>query len=297
MAVVNLLPYFEYWNNLVYLNETFMEQMRQRNDECNYTDYYSTYFQFPPPSGPFPVLPPPSESNEYACDMFDNFYGAALEVNPCFNIYHITETCPHPYSQLGIINSGDYKPPGAEVYFNRTDVQEALHAVVGTNWLQCSDINVFGEGNETSDAQDASKGPANTGVLQRVIEYTNNTIIGSGDLDMILATNGTLLAIQNMTWNGMQGLQEYPSQTLYAPYHPEYNGGALAGSGVQGKWSHERGLTFYTAQLAGHELPGYTPGVAYRMMEILLGRVKDFSSTEHFTTQSGNYTGNGTIYR
>jgi carboxypeptidase D len=33
------------------------------------------------------------------------------------------------------------------------------------------------------------------------------------------------------------------------------------------------------------------------MLEILLGRVEDFSSTESFTTQSGNYTGNGTIYK
>ncbi|KAF2184156.1 alpha/beta-hydrolase [Zopfia rhizophila CBS 207.26] len=294
---VVMLPYVEYWNNLMYLNETFMQQMRERQAECNYTSYWDTYFKFPPPPGPFPVLPDPFYQENYTCDMFDNFYSALLEVNPCFNIYHITETCPHPFSQLGIINPGDYQPPGAQVYFNRTDVQEALHAVVGTNWMQCTDVNVFGNGNATSDAEDTSLGPAQNGVLQRVIEYTNNTIVGSGDLDMILTTNGTLLALQNLTWNGVQGLQEYPSKPLYAPYHPEYNLGALAGSGYQGKWGHERGLTFYTAQLAGHELPGYTPGVAYRMLEILLGRVKDFSSLEPFTTLQGNWTGNGTILR
>ncbi|KAF1951294.1 alpha/beta-hydrolase [Byssothecium circinans] len=260
---VVILPYVEYWNNLLYLNDSFLEEARVRQAQCNYDTYWDKYFKFPPPAGPQSVLPDPYNSQDYACDQFDNFYSAILEVNPCFNIYHITETCPHPFSQLGIVNTGDYQPPNSVVYFNRTDVQEALHAVVGTNWLQCSDVNVFGNGNASSNAQDASKRPANTGALQRVIEYTNNTIIGSGDLDMLLSTNGTLLAIQNMTWNGLQGLQEYPSTPLYAPYHPEYNGGALAGSGVQGKWSQERGLTFYTAQLAGHELPGYTPGVAY----------------------------------
>jgi carboxypeptidase D len=295
--LVPVLPYVEYWQNFLFLNDTFMDQMRTRQAECNYTDYLDTYFQFPPPEGPFPVLPDPYYDEEYTCDMLDNFYSAILLVNPCFNIYHITETCPHPYSQLGIVNTGDYQPPGAQVYFNRTDVQEALNAVVGTDWKQCTDVNVFGNGNATSDAQDASPGPANNGVLQRVIEYTNNTIIGSGDLDFLLNTNGTLLAIQNMTWNGKQGLQKYPSELLYAPDHPEYNLGALAGSGYQGVWSHERGLTFYTAHLAGHELPGYTPGVAYRMLEILLGRVEDFSSTESFTTQSGNFTGNSTIYK
>jgi carboxypeptidase D len=272
-----------------------METITQHQKDCGYTDYYDTYFKFPPPAGPFPVPDDPYASENYTCDQFDNFYSAILEVNPCFNIYHITETCPHPYSQLGIVNTGDYSPPGAEIYFNRTDVKIALHADVNSNWLQCSNVNVFGNGDQRGS--DTSLGPAQNGVLQHVIEFTNNTIIGSGDLDMLLSTNGTLFTIQNMTWNGVQGFSEYPSTPLYAPYHPEYNGGALAGSGVQGTWLSERGLTFYTARLAGHELPGFTPGVAYRMLEILLGRVKDFSSTESFTTQSGNYTGNSTIYK
>jgi carboxypeptidase D len=294
---VVILPFVEYWQNMLFLNETFMDEIRKHQKDCGYEDYYNKYFTFPATQAPMPVLPDPFSSENATCDQFDNFYYAILQVNPCFNIYHISETCPHPYSQLGIINPGDYKPPGSIVYFNRTDVQEALHAVVGTDWAQCTDTNVFGNGNATSNAQDASIGPANSGALQRVIEYTNNTIIGSGDLDMLLSTNGTLFAIQNMTWNGYQGFKEYPATPLYAPDHPEYNLGALAGAGIQGVWSKERGLTFYTAHLAGHELPGYTPGVGYRMLEILLGRVKDFSSTESFTTQSGNFTGNSTIYK
>lgn len=292
---VVILPFVEFWQNLLYLNDSFMETITQHQKDCGYTDYMDKYFKFPPPAGPFPVLPDPYNSENYTCDQFDNFYDAIVEVNPCFNIYHITETCPHPYSQLGIVNTGDYSPPGAVVYFNRTDVKEALHANVSANWLQCSDINVFGNGSE--DGSDQSLGPAQDGVLERVIEYTNNTIIGSGDLDMLLSTNGTLFAIQNMTWNGVQGLSQYPTTDLYVPYHPEYNGGALAGAGIQGKWVSERGLTFYISRLAGHELPGYTPGVAYRMLEILLGRVNDFSSTADFTTQTGNFTGVGTIYK
>ncbi|KAJ4374799.1 hypothetical protein N0V83_001876 [Neocucurbitaria cava] len=294
---VVILPFVEYWQNLLYLNDTFMETIRKHDAECGYSGYLEKYFTFPPPQGPFPLLPDPFSTDKYICDQFDNFYAAILEVNPCFNIYHITETCPHPYSQLGIVNTGDYSPPGAEIYFNRTDVKQALHAPLDSNWLQCTNINVFGNGNDSSDASDTSPGPANDGVLQNVIEYTNNTIIGSGDLDMLLSTNGTLLAIQNMTWNGAQGLSDYPSTPLYAPYHPEYNGGALAGAGIAGVWTSERGLTFYTAHLAGHELPGYTPGVALRMLEILLGHVKDFSSTDNFVTQSGNFTGNSTIYK
>ncbi|USP74949.1 serine carboxypeptidase [Curvularia clavata] len=292
---VVIQPYAEFWQNLLFLNDTFMERSRKHNEDCGYTQYMDKYFRFPPPKGPFPVLPAVSNANNYSCDQFDNFYGAIQEVNPCFNIYHISDMCPFRYSQLGIVNPGDYSPPGAQIYFNRTDVKLALHASPNSNWQQCTDTNVFGNG--TDNGSDTSMGPANNGVLQNVIEKTNNAIIGSGDLDMLLSTNGTLFAIQNMTWHGAQGFSQYPSKNLYVPYHPEYNGGALAGSGYQGYWTKERGLTFYTARLAGHELPGYTAGVGYRMLEILLGRVKDFSSTDNFSGQSGNFTGETPLYK
>jgi carboxypeptidase D len=277
------------------MNDTFMKQMRQRQAECNFTSYLEKYFNFPPPQESFPLLQDPYNAEGMACNMVENIYSALVAVNPCFDIYHVTQTCPHVFSQLGKLNPGDYTPDGAVVYFNRTDVQEAINAPVGTNWERCTTANPFGHGNGSSEVQDASLGPALNGVLQRVIEYTNNTIIGTGDLDMLLPRNGTLLTLQNMTWNGLKGFQEYPNKLLYAPYHPEHHLGAQAGSGYQGRWSHERGLTFYTAQLAGHELPGYTPGVGYRMLEILLGRIPDFGSVEGFTTQSGNFTGKGTI--
>ncbi|EMD95261.1 hypothetical protein COCC4DRAFT_64974 [Bipolaris maydis ATCC 48331] len=289
-------PYVEFWQNVFYLNQTFLERARKRDLECGYTQYYEKYFKFPPPKGPFPNLPDPFDSTGDVpiCDQFDNYAQAIAEVNPCFDVYHITETCPFKSTPLGGTNPGDYVAPGTEVYFDRADVKKALHASPNSTWMLCTDKNVFaGAGVNGSDT---SVPPANSGVLQNVIEKTNNVMIGSGDLDILLSTNGTLLALQNMTWNGAQGLTRYPSQNLYVPYHPEFNGGALAGAGYQGLWTKERGLTFYTARLAGHELPGYTPGVGYRMLEILLGRISDFSSTRDFTTQTGNFTGTTDLY-
>ncbi|TKX27404.1 serine carboxypeptidase-like protein 1 [Elsinoe australis] len=288
--------YAAYWQNLLYLNESFIERFTAKAQECGYLDYMDKYFTFPPP-GPLPLLPDPYASENATCDVFDDAFSAILEVNPCFNIYHITDMCPHPWSVLGGVNVGDYIPPGEVVYFNRSDVQKAINAPVGTNWQQCTDTNVFGNGSNNRSASDTSAGPATDGVLQRVIEYTNNTIIGSGDLDMLLSTNGTLLAIQNMTWNGLQGLQEYPGTPFYTPYHPEYNGGSLAGAGYLGSYGVERGLTFYRVQLAGHELPGYAPGAAYRSIELLLGRIKSLGDVGDFTTQTGNFTGTTELYR
>ncbi|GME64799.1 putative serine carboxypeptidase protein [Neofusicoccum parvum] len=277
--------YVDFWSNLFFLNDSFVKDIKARADACNYTTYLDTYLTFPPPQEPFPTLPDPYyDESAASCDLWDDVYLAALEVNPCFNIYHITETCPHPYSVLGIVNSGDYSPPGLEVYFNRTDVQAAINAPVGTNWAQCTNKNVFvGQG-------DQSPGPALDGTLQNVIERTNNVIVGSGNLDYILSTNGTLLALQNLTWNGAQGLQAYPGKPFYSPYHVEYNGGSLAGAGLLGSWGAERGLTFYQTQLAGHELPGYTPGAAYRSIELLLGRIESLSEVGDFTTREGEGT-------
>lgn len=99
-----------------------------------------------------------------------------------------------------------------------------------------------------------------------------------------------------MTWHGVQGLQSFPKETFYVPYHPEYNGGRLAEAGNVGIWTTERGLTYYQVQLSGHELPGYAAGSGYRVLEKLLGRVPDLSYTGDFTTQHGNYTGTSTIY-
>ncbi|WPG98619.1 Hypothetical protein R9X50_00141200 [Acrodontium crateriforme] len=274
---VPIQPYVEYWSQLFYLNDTFRSHLKKAADKCGYTAYINKYLQFPPPKGPFPV--PNPDENDDDCDIFSLAANGISDANPCFNIYHITDTCPSPYDQLGIVNDGDYNPPGAVVYFNRTDVQKAINAPVGTDWMQCSEnVNVFGGAKNNPGGRDQSLAPSRDGVLQKVIEYTNNTIIGSGNLDFLLSTNGTLMSIQNTTWNGKQGFQSYPNKTFYVPFHKE-QGGALGAAGTVGLWGTERGLTFYQVQLAGHEVPGYAPSAGYRMLEVLLGRVKDLSST------------------
>ena len=163
---------------------------------------------------------------------------------------------------------------------------------MNTSWFQCTRNNVFGFGDPKSNRSDTSLAPAQTDVLKRVIEHTNNTIIGVGRLDFILPPNGTLFALQNVTWNGKQGYQSYPQdKQFYVPFHPEYNGGRLSEAGIVGQWGYERGLTYYEVQLAGHELPGYSAGAGYRVVEKLLGRIKDLGVIEDFTTQKGDYQG------
>jgi carboxypeptidase D len=177
-----------------------------------------------------------------------HFRNLSTSVGPPERLWLTIADWENRFAVLGSINQGDYVPTGFEVYFNRTDVKKAINAPLDSNWQQCTDVNVFANAPNRSDsslAGDRSLGPAQNGVISRIIEKTQNVFIGSGDLDMILPTNGTLLAIQNMTWGGLRGLQEYPGNDLYVPYHPEYNGGSLAGAGLLGSWGSERGLVSF----------------------------------------------------
>ena len=86
----DVVPYIDYWANLFDLNATFVEQVRSQADTCGYTEFFNNVLQFPPQQEPFPDT---FNGSDPACDVFSTVYEAVLEVNPCFNIYHITDTC------------------------------------------------------------------------------------------------------------------------------------------------------------------------------------------------------------
>lgn len=171
-----------------------------------------------------------------------------------------------------------YKDP----YFNRSDVKAAIHAPPNTNWQPCSSKPVFAS--KTKKDQSPPSG-IRGGPLMRVIEATNNVIVGHGDLDMILIANGTLLTLNNLTWNGKQGFSKPPIEPFYVPYHVDPIMGSIAGAGVLGGYVTERGLTFVVTVLAGHEIPEYQPSASYRHLEFLLGRISSLKEISSFTTQ------------
>lgn len=66
--------------------------------------------------------------------------------------------------------------------------------------------------------------------------------------------NGSLMTVQNMTFNGGQGFSVPPSEweDFFVPYHSELNLGDLAAAGNMGSWHTERGLTLCSVALSGH---------------------------------------------
>ncbi|KAI6363721.1 hypothetical protein MCOR25_005787 [Pyricularia grisea] len=266
------------WPGLFPFNDTFRTDLQARDAKCGLTEYMTKGLSYPPkgqlPSGS------PVEKDEACAKIFDDVYRATFAINPCFNIYEITQSCPLLWDVLG------YVPEGASIYFNRSDVKRAIHAPENTNWEVCKD-GIFRNGTDRSP-------PSSRAALPNVIDHTQNVIVGHGSLDMVLIANGTLLSIQNMTWGGKLGFQSRPSSPFFVPRHREdfrskQGLATLAGSGVMGFTHTERGLTYVGVEMSGHMVPQYQPAAAFRHVEVLLGRVANLSSTQPFTTQM-NFT-------
>ena len=260
-----------------------MDFLHTQADSCGYTSFLDDYLVYPP-AGPLPDPPMSNDTTGY-CDVWDAIFQAASLINPCFDIYQIATTCPLLWDVLGFPGSFDYTPAGATVYFNRSDVQAAINAPM-QEWMECTNTNVFVGGEDTSP-------PTGLSVLPSVIERLNKTLINHGALDYILISNGTLLMIQNMTWNGAQGFQSAPSDDFFVPYHTLENPSTLAGAGVFGTTHTERGLTFTLTSLSGHMIPQYAPSASYRQLEFMLGRVDSLTDTSCFTTDTACTDGAG----
>ncbi|KAB5559740.1 serine carboxypeptidase [Coniochaeta sp. 2T2.1] len=263
------------WSNVFPFNDTTKAQLSNISATCGFDDYMDKYLTFPP-AGPQPGLPAGYHANGSrirGCGADDLVYYASTELNPGWNIYQVTQLLPLPEDVLGFPYSDFYTPPGLEIYFNRTDVKKAINAPLDVDWAICADDDVFVDGNDDSD-------PSSWRVIPSVIDRTQNVMISHGLNDFVLVANGTLLAIQNMTWGGKLGFQERPSSPLFVPHHPNPDLATTSGQGVLGTTHSERGLTWSLVTLTGHMVPSWQPAVAYRQVEFLLGRVDSLSSTK-----------------
>ena len=136
---------------------------------CNYADYFEKHVSYPPQG----LLPLPGKSIEFdpGCDVWDEIFNAALIINPAFNIYRIFDTFPILWDVLGFPGSFP-QTQLSPLYFNRDDVKRAIHAPVNVDWVECSNINVFPNG-------DGSLPSAMT-VLPNVIEKSKRSVIVHG---------------------------------------------------------------------------------------------------------------------
>ncbi|KAI0655251.1 alpha/beta-hydrolase [Cubamyces menziesii] len=235
------------------LNQTFMAHLDAVAAKCGYTGYVEKHVTFPP-KGRLP-LPGKSTEADPGCDVWSEIFNAALAVNPAFNVYRIFDTWPILWDVLGF--PGSFPQVQTPIYFDREDVKRAIHAPLDVSWEECSDINVFPNG-------DNSPPPAFS-VLPSVIEKSERAVIVHGLADFILIAEGTRIVIQNvslsMTWEGKQGFQK-----------PIQNDSLIVdGMGALGTAHSERGLTYYEVALSGHMIPQFSPMAAFHIMQFLMG--------------------------
>jgi len=174
-----------------------------------------------------------------------------LIINPAFNPYRVFDTWPILWDVLGF--PGAFFQNQTPMYFNRADVKAAIHAPASVEWAECTDVQVFPNG-------DASLPPALT-VLPNVIEKSVRSVIVHGLADFRYIAEGTRIVLQNMTWGGMQGFQQ-----------PIANDSFIVDDvGALGTMHSERGLTYVEVALAGHMVPQFSPKAAFQILEYLFG--------------------------
>jgi carboxypeptidase D len=128
-----------------------------------------------------PVLPNVLET---ASPFRQTIQDALTLLNPRFNGYHITDTCPFLYDPLqeDPTKRLSTDPPP---YFNHTDVQKVINApftvCVGTNFV-------------TKDGGDNAPKSIFT-TLPKVFDRTPRDLVVNGALDMLIPSDGTLFAL------------------------------------------------------------------------------------------------------
>jgi carboxypeptidase D len=274
-----IVPFVKANNNVLGLNSSFLGQLEKLDESCGYADFREKYLAFPPAG----VQPPTyfNTTSDAACDLWDMTYYAAYAPNPCFNVYEIGPQCALLSDPLGYPTDLQYSYPGLPVYFNRSDVKKAMHAPADVEWLECKGPVFVGDGGP-QDEGDTSPDPIQS-VLPRVIEATNRVLVANADLDMEILTEGTLMAIQNMTWGGKLGFQSAPSTPIVITlpdlqYEAVFESSGFGGDddpqGTMGVQHYERGLMWAETFLSGHMQPQFQPRSSYRHLQWLLGYIE-----------------------
>ena len=165
------------------LSEAVMKKLKGFADKQGLTDYLAKTLVYPPKG---PILPPKGykvENDPIPTTIIEE----VDKVNDCFNFYNVKDNCENsPYGFDPLTGSPD------DIFINRKDFKEALHADVNKSWRNCirSDILFLG-GIDQSPFSMTPRGPFGT-----VVDKAKKTVIVHGLDDYKLVAAGTALGIQ-----------------------------------------------------------------------------------------------------
>ncbi|XP_022547574.2 serine carboxypeptidase-like 22 isoform X2 [Brassica napus] len=137
----------------------------------------------------------------------------------------------------------------ADIYYNRPDVQRAMHAnqtAIPYKWTACSDP-VFNNWNWR--LSDNSMLP----IYKELMEAGLRIWVYSGDTDSVIPVTATRFSISKLN---------LPVKTRWYPWY--------SGNQVGGRTEVYEGLTFVTVRGAGHEVPLFKPQGALILLKYFL---------------------------
>ncbi|QRV95479.1 Serine carboxypeptidase [Ceratobasidium sp. AG-Ba] len=235
--VYNFVTKFQKYLNL---NSTTVNQIRNISVSCGYQKLMDSITY--PPKGKIPLPNGGKDIIPDGCDIWDIYNTASYEVNECFSHYKITAQCPE-------------LDPVEEIYFSkdeqRPDVQKALHVPNLGEWTFCSNNPVFVNDTDNSAYSESL-------FADLLANLPKGFSLWHGALDGILFSEGTKLAIQNLTWAGQQGFKK-PITTPLIINGQQY-----------GLYHTERKLTYIEFSGAGHMIPQDQPAAALHAFEWML---------------------------
>lgn len=222
--------------------------------------------------GPNATTPALIEQSIEECNGGNATFTTALDyltsTRPCFSPYNIVYNCT---------NAPDINP--YVNYFNDPGVRKAIHAPNKT--FEDCNITVY-----NTLYQELVEPPAYN-IMPAILAANISIHIYSGDYDFLLNHFGSELAIQNMTWNGEQGLRSKPDNPFLVDGVSMGNWGyevcprsthqrthsalrKLVGSVLIDAFSHmKRGLSYHHILKAGHAAP-------YDQPKAMFAFVRDF---------------------
>lgn len=86
-----------------------------------------------------------------------------------------------------MVHRGSFAGQQSPLYFDLREVKEAIHAPLDTSWTECSDVDVFPNGDQSL--------PSAFTVLPTVIEKNMRTVIVHGLADFRVIAEGYVLQI------------------------------------------------------------------------------------------------------
>ncbi|RAL37720.1 unnamed protein product [Cuscuta campestris] len=135
----------------------------------------------------------------------------------------------------------------AEIYYNRPDVQKAMHAnstAIPYKWTACSDT-LLKNWNDT----EISMLP----IYRKLIAAGLRIWVFSGDTDSVVPVTATRFSLSHLNLK------------IHTPWYPWYIAGQVGG------WAEVyKGLTFATVRGAGHEVPLFQPRRAFLLFKSFL---------------------------